>query len=67
MLPYDKKNIFQCDYCSRSFSRQGAFRNHLRSHRDQMYLDENNLTREKNININEPRSTAVTKNTIHKS
>ncbi|CAB4413656.1 unnamed protein product [Rhizophagus irregularis] len=48
-----KKNIFQCKYCSRSFSRRGAYRNHLQSHRDQMYLDENNLTREESTNISE--------------
>lgn len=49
-----KKNIFQCKYCPRSFSRRGAYRNHLQSHRDQMYLDENNLTREESTNISEP-------------
>src|SRR4051794_29486576 len=35
------KDIFQCKYCSQSFSKHGAFRNHLRSHCDQIYLDEN--------------------------
>jgi len=60
-----KKNTFQCNYCPRSFSRHGAYRNHLRSHRDQMYLDENNLTREKNI-INEPKLT-VARNTIQET
>lgn len=49
-----KKNIFQCKYCSLSFSGRGAYRNHLQSHRDQMYLDENNLTREESTNISEP-------------
>ncbi len=58
-----KKNIFQCKYCPRSFSRRGAFRNHLQSHRDKMYLDENNLTREEeNINTSGPRS-AITRST----
>jgi uncharacterized Zn-finger protein len=56
-----KKNIFQCRYCSRSFSRQGAFRNHLRVHRDQMFIDENNLTREENI---EPRSTGAKRRAV---
>src|SRR3989337_1671708 len=52
-----KKNIFQCKYCPRSFSRRGAFRNHLQSHRDMMYLDKNNLTREEeNTNTSNPRS-----------
>jgi len=40
------KDIFQCQYCPRSFSRRGAFRNHLRSHRDEIYLDENEFLHE---------------------
>jgi|RhiMetdeSRZDD1v2_1073273.scaffolds.fasta_scaffold2459250_1 hypothetical protein len=44
-IPTKNKNVFHCDYCPQSFSRRGAFRNHLRSHRDQIYLDENELTR----------------------
>jgi hypothetical protein len=45
ILP-QKKSVFQCEYCPQSFSRRGAFRNHLRLHRDQIFLDENQLTRE---------------------
>ena len=59
-----KKNIFQCNHCPRSFSRQGAFRNHLRSHRDQMYLDENNLTREENTKTSEQRSISTHQRTV---
>ena len=48
---------------SQSFSRHRAFRNHLQSHQDMMYLDENNLTREKeNTNTSNPRSD-ITKST----
>jgi len=39
---------FQCEYCPRSFSKLSSYRNHLRSHREQMYLDETGLSREEN-------------------
>jgi len=34
---------FQCDYCPKLFSKLSSLRNHLHSHRDQMYLDETGL------------------------
>ena len=37
---------FQCEYCPRSFSRLSAYRNHLRTHCDQMFLNETGLSRE---------------------
>lgn len=52
----------KCDYCTRTFSRRGAFRNHLQTHRDQMYLEENKLTREE-VAIN---STTI-RNTLQKT
>lgn len=39
---------FRCEYCPRSFSKLGSYRNHLRTHRDQMFLDETGLSREEN-------------------
>ena len=56
---------FRCKYCSRTFSRRGAFRNHLRVHRDQMYLEENKLTCE---NVSNSKINSVTiKNTLQKT
>ena len=37
---------FRCEYCPKSFSKRSSYRNHLRSHRDQMYLDETGLSLE---------------------
>jgi len=34
---------FQCEYCPRTFSKRSSLRNHLRTHRDQMYLNETGL------------------------
>jgi Zinc finger, C2H2 type len=56
---------FRCKYCSRTFSRRGAFRNHLKIHRDQMYLEENELTRE-NVSNSEINSVTI-KNTLQKT
>ena len=56
---------FRCKYCSRIFSRHGAFRNQLKIHRDQMYLEENKLTRE-NISNSEINSVTI-KNTLQKT
>ena len=53
-LVHENSKIFQCKYCPRTFSRRGAFRNHLRTHRDQMYLDEN-----EEENPSEPRRTVI--------
>ena len=39
---------FWCEYCPRSFSKLSSYQNHLRSHREQMYLDETGLSREEN-------------------
>ncbi|CAI2190872.1 15822_t:CDS:2 [Funneliformis geosporum] len=49
-LAHENSRIFQYKYCLRIFSRCDAFRNYLQTHRDQMYLDENELTLEKNTN-----------------
>ena len=56
---------FRCKYCLRTFSRCGAFRNHLKIHRDQMYLEENELTRE-NVSNSEINSVTI-KNTLQKT
>jgi len=56
---------FRCKYCSRTFSRRGTFRNHLKIHRDQMYLEENELTRE-NVSNSEINSVTI-KNTLQKT
>lgn len=45
---------FQCEYCPKSFSKRSSLRNHLRTHRDQMYLDETGLSREENVTISSP-------------
>jgi hypothetical protein len=42
---------FRCEYCPKWFSKRSSLRNHLRSHRDQMYLDETGLSQEENITI----------------
>ncbi len=60
-----KMSDFRCKYCSRTFSRRGAFRNHLKIHRDQMYLEENELTRE-NVSNSEINSVTI-KNTLQKT
>ena len=56
---------FRCKYCSRTFSRRGAFRNHLKIHHDQMYLEENELTHE-NVSNSEINSVTI-KNTLQKT
>ena len=56
---------FRCKYYSRTFSRRGAFRNHLKIHRDQMYLEENELTHE-NVSNSEINSVTI-KNTLQKT
>ena len=48
MFQAKKTHEFQCEYCSKWFSKRSSLRNHLRSHRDQMYLDETGLSREEN-------------------
>ena len=48
MFQAKKTHEFQCEYCPKWFSKRSSLRNHLRSHRDQMYLDETGLSREKN-------------------
>ena len=45
---------FQCEYCPKWFSKHSALRNHLRSHHDQMYLDETGLSREENTTVRGP-------------
>ena len=45
---------FQCEYCPKWFSKRSSLRNHLRSHRDQMYLDETGLSREENTTVSGP-------------
>jgi len=48
MFQAKKTHEFQCEYCPKWFSKRNSLRNHLRSHRDQMYLDETGLSREEN-------------------
>jgi len=48
MFQAKKTHEFQCEYCPKWFSKRSSLRNHLRSHRDQMYLDETGLSREEN-------------------
>ena len=48
MFQAKKTHEFQCEYCPKWFSKHSSLRNHLRSHRDQMYLDETGLSREEN-------------------
>jgi len=48
MFQAKKTYEFQCEYCPKWFSKRSSLRNHLRSHRDQMYLDETGLSREEN-------------------
>ena len=48
MFQAKKTHEFQCEYCSKWFSKRSSLRNHLRSHLDQMYLDETGLSREEN-------------------
>ena len=48
MFQAKKTHEFQCEYCPKWFSKCSSLRNHLRSHRDQMYLDETGLSREEN-------------------
>ena len=48
MFQAEKTHEFQCEYCPKWFSKRSSLRNHLRSHRDQMYLDETGLSQEEN-------------------
>ena len=48
MFQAKKTHEFQCEYCPKWFSKRSSLRNHLRSHCDQMYLDETGLSREEN-------------------
>ena len=48
MFQAKKTHEFQCEYCPKWFSKRSSLRNHLRSHRDQMYLDETGFSREEN-------------------
>ena len=48
MFQAKKTHEFQCEFCPKWFSKRSSLRNHLRSHRDQMYLDETGLSREEN-------------------
>ena len=48
MFQAKKTHEFQCEYCPKWFSKRSSLRNHLRSYRDQMYLDEIGLSREEN-------------------
>ena len=48
MFQAKKTHEFQCEYCPKWFSKRSSLRNHLRSHHDQMYLDETGLSREEN-------------------
>ena len=48
MFQAKKTHEFQCEYCPKWFSKRSSLRNHLRSHRGQMYLDETGLSREEN-------------------
>ena len=48
MFQAKKTHEFQCEYCPKWFSKRSSLKNHLRSHRDQMYLDETGLSREEN-------------------
>ena len=48
MFQAKKTHEFQCEYCPKWFSKRSSLRNHLRSHRDQMYLDETGLSQEEN-------------------
>ena len=59
-----KKNEFQCEYCPRTFTRRGAFRNHLKKHRNQMFLEENELTREEVFEPTTISSTTMSSTTI---
>jgi hypothetical protein len=45
---------FQCEYCLRTFSKRSSLRNHIRTHRDQMYLNETGLFGRENISISGP-------------
>src|SRR5205814_6576220 len=48
MFQAKKTHEFQCEYCPKLFSKHSSLRNHLRSHRDQIYLDETEFSREEN-------------------
>ena len=45
---------FQCEHCLRTFSKRSSLRNHIRTHRDQMYLNETGLLYKENVNISGP-------------
>ena len=59
-----KKNEFKCKYCPQTFTRRGAFRNHLKKHRDQMFLEENKLTREEVLEPTTINSTTINSTTM---
>ncbi|CAB4387168.1 unnamed protein product [Rhizophagus irregularis] len=45
---------FRCEYCPKTYSKRSSLRNHLRMHRDQMYLNETGLFGEENTYISHP-------------
>ena len=45
---------FRCEYCPKTFSKCSSLQNHLRTHRDQMYLNETGLLCKENANISGP-------------
>ncbi|CAB4383195.1 unnamed protein product [Rhizophagus irregularis] len=45
---------FRCEYCPKTYSKRSSLRNHLRTHRDQMYLNETGLFGEENTYISHP-------------
>ncbi|CAB5313075.1 unnamed protein product [Rhizophagus irregularis] len=45
---------FRCEYCPKTYSKRSSLRNHLQTHRDQMYLNETGLFGEENTYISHP-------------
>ncbi|CAB4478565.1 unnamed protein product [Rhizophagus irregularis] len=45
---------FRCEYCPKTYSKCSSLRNHLRTHRNQMYLNETGLFGEENTYISHP-------------
>ncbi|CAB4437322.1 unnamed protein product [Rhizophagus irregularis] len=45
---------FRCEYCPKTYSKRSSLRNYLRTHRDQMYLNETGLFGEENTYISHP-------------
>ncbi|CAB4382430.1 unnamed protein product [Rhizophagus irregularis] len=45
---------FRCEYCPKTYSKRSSLQNHLRTHRDQMYLNETGLFGEENTYISHP-------------